>query len=555
MMAGYWRYALEASKDELLFHNSNFDLAVGCHWFGTPHPHWSRVHDTLFLAFIKDPYSPNLSLKPLAERYLGLSPTEQDELHDWIIRNVPEATPKTAGAYISRAPVDLVAKYAKGDVLRTRQLFDLLYPQVPKAPYDRERRLSPKLSESSRRGIRVDRGRLQEDIEVCSKGHQACEQRIFDSLGSGPFDIGKGAELAEALDRAGKVDRWTLTPTGKRSVSRGNLESGLNDPALLQLLSYHGMMKTCMNTFMRPWERLSEYDGRLHTEWNQTASDYHSDGHKVGTRTGRLSSMNPNFQNVPNEFKFTFPEGLPPIPLMRTYLLPEEGHVWIKRDFSSQEVRILAHFEDGTIMQMYIDDPFFDPHEFAKGLIEKMTGLIFERKQVKIVGFSIIYGSGVPGLASQLGSGIEEARTLRDAYFKALPSIPQLAQSISSRGRGGGCITTWGGRQYYVEAPKIVGGVVRSFEYKLLNYLIQGSAADQTKEVICNWWEDDSRNAIFMVTVHDEVNASAPDDDWQREMVLLRNHMDAELFDVPMRSEGEYGPSWGQTTKLKGEYA
>lgn len=555
-MRGIWTSYVAESTHELLFHNSSFDLSVGCHWFETPRPHWSRVHDTLFLAFIKDPYSPTLSLKPLAERYLGLSATEQDELHEWILRNVPESTEKTAGAFISRAPVDLVAKYAKGDVLRTRQLFDLLRPQVPTAPYDRERRLSPKLSESSRHGIRVDRERLCKDLEICDNGYKESERLIFDSLGSRPFDVSKGAELAEALDRAGKISQWSYTPTGKKSLARDNLVNSVNDPTLLDLLSYHSMMKTCLTVFMRPWERLSAADGRLHTEWNQTASDYHGDGHKVGTRTGRLSSMNPNFQNPPNEFKFTVPETLAayPLPLMRSYLLPEEGHVWIKRDFSSQEVRILAHFEDGTIMEMYRSDPFFDPHQFAKELIEQITGMVFDRKDVKIVGFSIIYGSGVPGLAAQLGSGLEKAKVLRDAYFKALPSIPELAKSTSARGRSGGCITTWGGRQYYVEAPKVIGGRVRSFEYKLLNYLIQGSAADQTKEVICNWWEDSSREAIFMATVHDEVNASAPEESWRREMLLLRNHMDADMFDVPMRSEGEYGPSWGKTTKLKGEY-
>lgn len=552
-MKGVWRSALEYGGPELLFHNSNFDLSVGCHWFGTTWPHWTRVHDTLFLAYIKDPYSPSLSLKPLAQRYLNLDPNEQDELHAWILANVPEATAKTAGAYISRAPVDLVGRYAIGDVVRTRQLYDIFYPDVPREPYDRERRLAPKLAESSRKGIRVDRGRLEKDTEACAAGMDAADQRIFTLLGAQPFNVASGDELAAALDKAGAVSEWVLTPTGKRSVAKDNLVLGIKDKSIVDLLSYRSTMKTCVGTFMRPWLDLSAADDRVHTEWNQTANDEGYHGHS-GTRTGRLSSARPNLQNPPNTFGLAVPDGLPPLPIMREYLLPEPGHVWIKRDFSSQEVRILAHFEDGTLLEMYRGDPFFDPHAHARILINQITGVWYDRKDVKIVGFSIIYGSGVNGLAQQLGRPHSEAHTLREAYFKAMPSAPGLAAQVSARGRSGGFITTWGGRQYYVEPPKVMGGRIRSFEYKLLNYLIQGSASDQTKEVLCNWWEDSDRQAIFMATIHDEINASAPEGRWQQEMTLLRQHMDAELFDCPMRSEGEWGPSWGRLTKIKNEY-
>jgi DNA polymerase I-like protein with 3'-5' exonuclease and polymerase domains len=546
----YWRKALEVFPEEpLLFHHSSFDLSVGCHWFGTPWPHWSRVHDTLFLAFIADPYSPTLSLKPLSERYLGMPPEEQSELHAWIYANVPEATPKTAGAFISRAPVALVAPYAIGDVVRTRRLFDHLCPLVPPEPYDRERRLAPKLAESSRRGIRVDRERLEKDTALCSAGMDSADQQIFGILGTEPFNVASGDELAAALDKAGKVSSWTLTPKGKRSVAKDNLLAGIADKQLLNLIAYRSTMKTCVGTFMRPWLDLSAADGRVHTEWNQVANDESAKGHG-GTRTGRLSSARPNFQNPPNPFGLVIPEGLAALPNMRSYLLPELGHVWIKRDFSSQEVRILAHFEDGTLMELYRDDPFFDPHEHARILIHGITGIWYVRKDVKIVGFSIIYGSGVRGLASQLGRPLDEAHTLREAYFKAMPSAPALARATSARGRSGGCVTTWGGRTYFVEAPRVIGGRVQSFEYKLLNYLIQGSAADQTKQVLCDWWEDPGREAVFMATIHDEINASAPEELWQEEMHRLRRCMDQDYFDVPMRSEGEWGPNTAQVRTL-----
>lgn len=549
-MQEIWHTALN-SREELLFHNAPFDLSVGLKWLGGQQPDWERVHDTVFLLFLDDPYSLSLGLKPSAARYLEEEPEEQDELHAWILANIPEATAKNAGAFISRAPGPLVAKYAQGDVRRTLGLFNLLHPKVPRGAYDRERRLSPILVKSSQHGIRVDRKRLGTDLEVCSDGLAASEVAIFKRLGCEPFNIGSGVQLADRLDKAGAVSKWFYTPKGRKSTAKDNLMQGISDKELLKLLTYRSTMSTCVGTFMTPWYEMSEADDRVHTQWNQVANDER--GH-VGARTGRLSSSRPNFQNPPNPFDWAIPGGLPPLPNMREYLLPEEGHVWIKRDFSSQEIRILAHFEDGELMLAYQSDPFLDPHSMAQELIRQITMVLYERPDVKITGFSIIYGSGVPGLSQQLKRPPHEAFELREAYFKAMPAAAQLAASTRARGKSGGVITTWGGRQYPCEPPKIVKGRMRTFEYKLLNYLIQGSAADQTKQVLCDWDETYNVNGVFMATIHDEINLSVPADNWEGEMEMLRLAMDQDLFDVPMRSEGFVGPNWGSLEKLENEY-
>ena len=546
-----WLWALES--DDLLFHNAQFDLAVGLKWLGGARPNWERVHDTMYLLFIDDPYSQSLALKPSADRYLDMPPEEQDELIEWILAHIPEATRKTAGGFICRAPVPLVSKYAIGDVVRTRRLYDLLHPKVPTEPYDRERRLAPHMAESSRVGIRTDVPRLAADVDICTDGLAQVEQRIYARLGCGEIKL-VGQQLANALDKAGVMDQWFYTPTGKRSTSKDNLIMGIN-PAhtdLLDLLAYRSTMATCLNTFMTKWLAFAEEDGRVHTEWNQVAND---EGGHSGARTGRLSSSRPNFQNPPNPFDWTIPDGLPPLPNMRSYLLPEPGHVWVKRDFSSQEIRILAHFEDGTLLAAYCTNPFLDPHTMAQELIQQITKILYARPDVKITGFSIIYGSGVPGLAQQLKRPRSEAYVLREAYFKAMPAAAQLAASTRRRGASGGTIRTWGGRYYPVEPPKIIKGRLRTWEYKLLNYLIQGSAGDQTKQVLCDWWEMyKSPDTVFMATIHDEINASVPEEIAQQEMLQLRDAMDQDLFDCPMRSEGYSGPNWGSLIKLENDY-
>jgi DNA polymerase-1 len=524
-----WLEALD-SKEPLLFHNAPFDLSVGLHWLGGEEPAWERVHDTIFVLFQKDPYSTSLALKPSADRYLDLPPQEEEFLHNWILEHVPEATAKTAGAYISLAPVSLVSPYAIGDVYRTRCLFDQLINDISLEAYDRERRLAPRLRESSVQGIRLDVGRLEEDYDACIKSMSACDDLIFERLGCDPFEI-KPASLADRMDKAGLVDNWILTPTGKRSTAKDNLAKCCNDPNFVALLAYRSTMKTCTGTFMGPWLKFAEADGRVHTEWNQVAND---EGHHAGTRTGRLSSSRPNFQNPPNPFETGTPSGLSPLPNMRSYLLPEHGHRWIKRDFSSQEIRILAHFEDGQLMYAYQDDPFLDPHDMARLLILDMSGTDYPRKDVKQTGFGIIYGMGVPGLAQQLGRPRGEAFDLREAYFRAMPAAAQLAKSTRARGRSGGHITTWGGRKYYTEPPKMVKGQMRTFEYKLLN-----------------WWDIKGDDVLFTSTIHDEINASVPEEDWEHHMAVLRTAMDQDYFDVPMRSEGEYGANWGDLTKMK----
>ena len=536
----------------LLFHNAPFDLSVAEKWFGLPFPKWQLIHDTMYLLYLKDPHANSLSLKPSADHYLDLPPEEQDDLRGWILGNVPEATAKNWGAFICRAPVELVAPYAKGDTTRTRLLFDLLHDSVPREPYERERELMPKLVESTKRGIRVNRPALQATLEACESAQERCENRIRHLLGQPNLNPHSGFELAQALDNANAMSSWVYTPTGKKSTARDNLMAGIEDQELLTLLMYTGGMQTIIGTFLRPWLEKSAETGRLHPNWNQIRS---TEDRTKGTRTGRLSSDDPNFQNVPNPFTFDPPDDLVAMPEMRKFILPEEGHVWLKRDWSAQEMRILAHFEDGELMKAFQENPMLDPHSMAKELIHQITGIEFPRKFVKECGFGMIYGMGAPGLARKIGGDFDTktARTLQTAYKKALPGVGEIQRGTKSAGRSGEPITTWGGREYYAEEPKIIGGSYRSFEYKLTNYLIQGSAADQAKQVIIDWFNGKSTNAIFMATVHDEINISAPIDEAAEHMGWLKECMNQDYFDVPMLSDALSGPNWGEIQEFKDE--
>lgn len=537
----------------LLFHNAGFDISVAQAEWGVQLPHWSRIHDTMYLLFLADPYASTLSLKPSADRYLGMAATEQTELYRWILDNVSGSTLKTAGAFISRAPGSLVGRYARGDVERTRKLFDLLHARIKELgmeqAYDRERRLFPICYDGTRRGIRIDREELGRDIALHEAALVEATVRLADKLGCSVDHLDSDNDFADALTKAGAVTEWVLTPKSKkRSLSKDNLKIVI--PEVKVLMEYRSAAQTCLQTFMRPWLELSAKDGRLHPNWNQVKQDRGTG--IIGTKTGRLSSDSPNFQNVPTEFEIG-EIGLRPLPILRRYCLPEDGHIWLKRDFSSQEIRILAHFEDGSLCGAYRGNPDLDPHEMAKQLILGMIGIEYARKDIKITGFSIIYGTGANGLSIQLSRPYQQAYEIKEAYLAAMPGIRDLMRDVQRRGRSGQPIRTWGGRIYYAEPAKEVDGRVRDFAYKLLNFLVQGSAADQTKESICAWREslDASWSNIFLATVHDEINISAPKEDWTRSMNYLKECMNADRFDVPMRSEGFYGPNWADMEKTE----
>jgi DNA polymerase I-like protein with 3'-5' exonuclease and polymerase domains len=226
--------------------------------------------------------------------------------------------------------------------------------------------------------------------------------------------------------------------------------------------------------------------------------------------------------------------------IMRRYLLPEEGHVWLKRDFSAQEMRIMAHFAEGRLFDAFRLDPTTDPHVAVQRMIKELLGIDMPRKYVKITGFGIMYGRGVPNLSVDLGVDQDEGKRVRDAYYAALPEIQQLSYDTRNRGKRGQFIRTWGGRVYYREPDP-----ARDLSYKLLNYLIQGSAADQTKQSMIDWERDRAPGDVLLAAVHDEVNISAPADDVPGAMRRLRLAMNADRFDVPFRSEGYTGPNWG----------
>jgi DNA polymerase I-like protein with 3'-5' exonuclease and polymerase domains len=544
-------------KGPLLFHHAKFDLSVATEKLGLPMPSWDRVHDTMFMLYLDDPRARSFQLKPAGERLLGMKPEERDAVSDWLCSHQPvpgrRLTPSKAVAFIALAPGDIVGPYANGDTIRTEGIFkyglEMLKNRSMREAYDRERRLLPILLENERGGVPVDLDRLRNDVAAYNKLRINIDEWLKKQLKAKDINLNSADELSEALIRSGKADPSKLgrTNNGKVSTNQESLKSGIKDPQLYAMLVYRSQLNTCLNTFMEPWLAVAERTGgMIHTSWNQVRDD------KGGTTTGRFSST-PNFQNIPNEFDQLFwskarpdlpkePFPLLALPQVRSYVIPGKGRVLLDRDYSQQEVRILGHYEDATLKAAYLKDPWMDAHDTTQ---EKLLdfGLDYERKPVKNTNFGIIYGQGAPSLALKNDLSIEDSKRLMQAIKNnVFPGLKDLFDDLKQRAKNDLPVRTWGGREYFCEEPMYSEKYGRwmTFDYKLLNLIIQGSAADCTKEALIRWNDTKHEDDRFLLSVHDQQTIDTPTKRRDDAMKRLKEAMESVEFDVPMLSEGKW---------------
>ena len=531
---------------EFIAHNLPFEAAVTVERMQIEFP-WDRCHDTMVLAFLQDPFG-ELSLKPLAAQWLQMPPDERDAVKDWLIANSKCRDTKGWGAYICEAPGNLVGQYAIGDVVRTLDLFKLLHEYVVDtgmAPaYRRELALMPHILKMEQRGLNLDGEQLKKDVDFYFGALDDLDQAICEILGK-QVDVDSNAQLADAIEEAGMSKGFATTPTGLRSTAKESLINAINNPTLLGHLLVRGSVATCLRTFMTSWLEQYSKHGRLYVKWNLVRN--YSD---TGARTGRISSS-PNLQNIPVEWEglraqltrigYTLPF---PLPQVRKYIIPDKGHIFVDRDYSAQELRLLTHMAPGKLLKELEVDPTADIHQIAA----KIAGIT--RKEAKTLAFAVLYGAGVGKIAESLHMTVAEATRVKEQYLKALPEIKELTKRVQDAGKNRSFITTLGGRQYYAQKPAVVKGVWKSFEYKLTNYLIQGSAADATKQAMIAYCNA-TQHGMLMLSVHDELVIQVPEEYLESEGKLLESCMNGsfqETLKYKVISTGSTGHNFAEAS-------
>lgn len=580
-LIGLW-YSARCGDIRLLFHHAAFDLCVARERFGLDLLPAEAYEDTLPLAFLATPDAPALGLKPLAKKLLDMEPVERDAVQTWLKQHDPESRKSITArrARVAYAPGGLVGQYAQADVRMTRALFDHLHDLVVREygmlePYMVEKRLVVEvLLDMEARGVAVAGNALVAASSAWESSLVETDVWLRRRLRSPGLNLDARDDLADALEKAGELDEWMLTAKGGRSTAVDDLELVLHDPTLVAAFDYRARLAFSLRTFVRPWtETLAQTDERrIFTTWHPIRGA--ETGKARGARTGRLSST-PNLQNIgkripdivngkllkhratPRSVALRLPKGLwqrsAALPALRDFILPfDPAGCLIAADYSQQELRILAHYAGGALRELYNAQPDVDLHSHARDLLAQ-AGYEFDRSAVKTTSFGIIYGLGVAKLAEKIGADTTTARRLKLAYKGLFPGLPELESELRRIGQTFEEFHTWGGRRYVCEAPVVVGNAVRTWEYKLINTLIQGSAGDVLKHALLALNTALAGKGVPMLTVHDEVVVStdARSERAQKDVArTVKKALESVKFTVPMPVDVKIGPTWSNMTKV-----
>lgn len=554
---------LADKADTLVCHNIGFDTEVARQWLciNLDSLKW---HDTQIMAFHENPHALQLGLKPLAKKYADMPPDEMDEVRDWLIEHKHmRRSQKDIGPYIYLAPGDLVGKYAIGDVVRTRRLFELWWPKYRTSErwraYERDVEATKVGIAMQRRGVPLDRKTIDSDLnraeEVRAKAVKAVSKEL-----RADYDPNQREALADAIEARYGV-RLPATATGRRQTNKEALDAILPDGKAKALTRYVGAIDYDLKNYLRPWQAaIAKTGGRIHPHWSVTRTD---DG---GARTGRLSSS-PNFQNLRGEegtatlverLARTFKGWDYWTPQIRGCVQASKGAQLVGRDWSQIELRLTAHYEDGPMAANYRDNPDWDLHQWVMDRVWEMFHAKLPRRIAKNIGFGSIYGAGAGAIARQAGISLEEAAEFRRMYFAVLSSLRRLMNDVQAAARQRP-IRTIGGRLYTVEPARFDPGTgeMRTFEYKMLNYLIQGSAADLMKEAMI---EAHRAGLDLILSVHDEpvVECDAGVVVRDEALATLRRCMDenalAKQISVPVISNGYAVRRWSDADAAKGRF-
>ena len=393
--------------------------------------------------------------------------------------------------------------------------------------------LSAILREMEQIGVRVDVPMLKQAEAKLNNELQTIEQQIYTSVGM-TFNINSPKQVGEVLfDQLQLDDKAKKSKTGQYSASEEVLLALKPKHPVVGLILEYRELKTLISTYISALPNyINPTTGKIHTTYNQTV-----------TATGRLSSSNPNLQNLPIRSE----RGQ----LIRQAVIPDEGCLFLSADYSQIELRLMAHFsQDPHLVQAFLSGQDIHAATAAKIFnvsIEEVTKE--QRRQVKTANFGIIYGISAFGLAQQLDCSRSEAKALIDGYFAAFPGVIDYFEKQKELARQQGYAVTLFGRKRYLPDILSHNATVRSFaERNAVNSPIQGTAADIIKMAmvtIHRRLKEEGLKAQMIMQVHDELNFNVPlnEVDKVREIVVSEMQHVVHLT-VPLIADCGVGTNW-----------
>lgn len=431
-----------------------------------------------------------------------------------------------------------VYEYAAEDADVTLKLKNVLEPKLKdvnaeKLFWDMEMPLVPVLADMEMTGVCLDTNSLKETSELFTKRMEDLEKKIYDEAGE-KFNISSPKQVGDILFGKMKlVDKPKKTRTGQFVTSEDVLQQLRSKaPIVANILDYRGLKKL-LGTYVDALPKLiNPRTGHIHTSFNQTI-----------TATGRLSSSDPNLQNIPVRDD----DGKE----IRKCFIPEPGCLFFSADYSQIELRIMAHLSgDENMIEAFREG--FDIHRATAAKIwhESMDDVTdAQRKKAKQANFGIIYGITTYGLAQRMEIPNNEARQLIDDYFKTFPKVHAYMEKAKEEARQKGYAETLFGRRRYLPDINSHNGTVRGFaERNAINAPIQGSEADIIKVAMIRIWRRFKAEGIrskMILQVHDELNFSVyPDEKGKVEKIVLEEMQGAYKLAVPLIADAGWGKNW-----------
>ena len=399
--------------------------------------------------------------------------------------------------------------------------------------YDIEMPLMPVLAEMEMNGVCLDTASLAETSKQFTTRMNEIEARIYELAGQ-QFNIASPKQVGEILfDKLKIVEKAKKTKTGQYVTSEEVLQQLKNKHEIVADILEHRGLKKLIGTYIDALPKLiNPRTGHIHTSFNQTI-----------TATGRLSSSDPNLQNIPIRGE----DGKE----IRKAFIPEPGCLFFSADYSQIELRVMAHLsQDPNMIEVFREGKDLHAATAAniyKKSIEEVTR--DERTKSKRANFGIIYGITVFGLAERLDIPRDEAKMLIDGYFLTFPQVHDYMEQSKEVARKQGYVTTLFGRRRYLPDINSANSVVRGFaERNAINAPIQGTAADIIKVAMIHIYQRFKAEGIrskMILQVHDELNFSVyPDEKEKVERIVIEEMQNAFHMSVPLVADSGFGDNW-----------
>ena len=520
-----FRPVLESRQTLKVGQNIKYDMLVLANYgieLGGP------LFDTMIAHYVLQPELRH-GMDYLAEIYLKYETIKIEEL----------IGPKGKGQKNMRdLPPEAVYKYACEDADITLKLKNRLEPELAKADAktlfeEIEMPLVPVLAYMERNGVRIDTEALKETSRHFTARMNQIEEEVHRLAGT-DFNIASPKQVGEVLfDRLKIVEKVKKTKTGQYVTSEEVLESLRGKHEIVGKILEHRGLKKLLGTYIDALPQLiNPKTGHIHTSFNQTV-----------TATGRLSSSNPNLQNIPvrNE------DGKE----IRKAFIPDEGCEFFSADYSQIELRIMAHLSgDPHMIEAFQKGQDIHAATAAKIYKESLEEVTREqRSKAKTANFGIIYGISVFGLAERLNVDRREAKALIDGYFENYPHVKEYMDESIRVARERGYIETIFKRRRYLPDITSRNAVVRGYaERNAINAPIQGSAADIIKVAmirIYRRFREEGLQSKMILQVHDELNFSVvPSEREKVEQIVIEEMEGAYKMKAPLRADCGWGKNW-----------